>query len=144
MSLKVLFVCTGNSCRSPMAEALTKKIFPFIDCYSAGIIPEKSISPYTLTVLNENGIDFSDHLPKSIEKFLTSFITFDYIICLSETAYNYCLKNVFSDKNKVIFWNIEDPLETQGENEVILNKYRHVLFTIKEHIMQFFYQKLKK
>lgn len=141
MSLKVLFVCTGNSCRSPMAEALTKKIFPFIECYSAGIIPEKSISQHTLAVLNENGIDFSNHLPKSIEKFLPNS-TFDYIICLGETAYSYCLK-VITDKIKVVFWEIEDPMETHGENEVVLNKYRQVLLLLKKLIIQFFFQKLK-
>lgn len=119
-----------------MAEALTKKYYSDVLAASAGISPEKNISQHTILVLKEIGIDFSAHQPVSIEKYIHGR-KFDYIICLSTKAYQYC-KQFCHNLGYIIFWDVEDPMETQGDQQTILSKYREVLFTLHRLIQDFF------
>ncbi len=67
--ISVLFLCNGNSCRSKMAEAWTRQLFPDIEAYSAGIEPH-ALNPYVLKVMQEKSIDLSASLPRHVEEFL--------------------------------------------------------------------------
>ncbi len=119
--MKILVACTGNSCRSQMAEGFIKTLVPSAEIFSAGVKPEKNISSYALKVMSEKDIDISGQYPKSIRKFETE--SFDYIITFSESAENATLN--IKAKNK-LFLKVEDPFDTTGTNSEILEKYRKV------------------
>ncbi len=125
--MKILVACTGNSCRSQMAEGILKSIMPAANIFSAGVKPEKMISPYTVAVMNEKNIDISGQYPKSVRKFEAE--SFDYIITFSESAENATLN--IKAKNK-LFFKVEDPFDTTGANSEILEKYRKVRSDIEE------------
>ena len=65
--MKILVVCTGNSCRSQMAEGLIKNRFPDFEVFSAGTHPESNVNPYAVRVMQEKGIDISSHYPKLVD-----------------------------------------------------------------------------
>ena len=86
--IKILFLCTGNSCRSQMAESLCKCIKrDSIQAYSAGVKPVK-VNPLAIEVMKEKNIDISGYRSKSIEEFKSS--NFDYIITLCDSAKETC------------------------------------------------------
>lgn len=133
--MKVLFVCTGNSCRSQMAEGILKSLRPDLNVFSAGVKPEKEITSYTIEVLKEVGIDISGQYPKDINIFEGK--EFDYLITLSETAKVYCEK--FSDNvNNVLHYNIDDPFEANGSEEEIIIEYRKIRDEILSAVKRFY------
>ena len=119
--MKILVVCTGNSCRSQMAEGFLKSYYKDSEVFSAGIKPEKEISIYAVEVMKEAGIDIAGQYPESIEKFKNE--KFDFLITFSESAKNGCEK--LSAKTKLHF-NIPDPFDAQGNRDEILKEYRLV------------------
>lgn len=84
---KVLFLCTGNSCRSQMAEGFLKQWEGF-EVYSAGTFPAEQVDPFAMQVMQELGIDLSAQQPKSVELFLTQ--QFDYVITVCDAANESC------------------------------------------------------
>ena len=75
--MKILVVCTGNSCRSQIAEGLIKSRFPDFEVFSAGTHPESNVNPYAVRVMQEKGIDISSHYPKLVDDLLDT--EFDYV-----------------------------------------------------------------
>ncbi len=133
--MKILFVCTGNSCRSQMAEGILKSLRPDLDVFSAGVKPEKEISSYAIEVMKEIGFDISGHNPKDIKIFEGK--EFDYLITFSETARVYCEK--FSDKvNNILHFEVDDPFNFKGTSDEILNEYRKIREIIRTHIKGIF------
>ncbi|MCF6183173.1 MAG: arsenate reductase ArsC [Bacteroidales bacterium] len=131
--MNILFVCTGNSCRSQTAESILKSLKPEFEVYSAGIKPEKEISPYAVKVLAEKGIDISGQYPKSIDVFENR--KFDFLITLSESADKGC-KNI--NAKKKLHFDIEDPFEAKGSEYEITEKYREVSDEIMQKISEIF------
>ncbi len=84
---KVLFLCTGNSCRSQMAEGFLKKYRDF-EVHSAGTQPSNQIDPLAIEMMRELGIDISDQTPKSVDNFLRD--EFDYVITVCDGAKESC------------------------------------------------------
>ena len=85
---KVLFLCTGNSCRSQMAEGWAKKLHPdVLEAYSAGINPGK-VDPRAIKVMFEAGVDISGHRPKHVNEFKD--IGFDLVITVCDNARESC------------------------------------------------------
>ena len=131
--LKILFLCTGNACRSQMAEgwalALKNNV---IEAYSAGIETHR-LNPNAVKVMAEAGIDISQHKSKNVADLL--HIPFDYVITVCGHANEHC--PLFSGKAKVVHVGFDDPpkLATQvtGEEEK-LNCYRRVRDEIKTFI----------
>lgn len=121
MKSKILFVCTGNSCRSQMAEGILNSFSSYSNIYSAGIKPENIISPFAVQVLKELGIDISKNYPKSINLFKN--LKFDYLLTFSESAKNEC--QGLNVKNRMHF-EITDPFEFNGTQEEILDVYKEV------------------
>ena len=121
--LKVLFVCTRNSARSQIAEALlNKKGKGRIVAYSAGTEPAEEINPLAVEAMREIGIDISNKKPKSIENFLQE--SFDLVITLCEKARNQC-QDIF--KNAVqAYWGIDDPQYFEGTYEEKLEHTRRI------------------
>lgn len=67
--MKVLILCTGNSCRSQMAEGILKALNPNVEVYSAGTKPADYVHPKAIEVMKELGVDISENKPKSVEQF---------------------------------------------------------------------------
>ncbi len=86
--MKILVVCTGNSCRSQIAEGLIKNRFPDFEVFSAGTHPESNVNPYAVRVMLEKGIDISSHYPKLVDDFLDT--EFDYALTVCDSANELC------------------------------------------------------
>lgn len=131
--IRVLFVCTGNSARSVMAEALLRQHGgDAFDVYSAGTEP-KSINPLTLRVLAEAGLDASWARSKSVDEFLGQ--SFDYVITVCDHARQSC--PVFPGVHESLHWGYEDPAAAEGTEEERLAVFRKVFIQLGERIRQF-------
>jgi arsenate reductase len=128
--IRVLVVCTGNSARSIMAEALLrhhgKDAF---EVYSAGTEP-KGINPLTERVLDEAGLDHSWACSKSVTEFLGQ--TFDYVITVCDEARQVC--PVFPGVHESLHWGYEDPAAVEGSEEERLAAFRSTLTMMASRI----------
>ena len=110
--IRVLFVCTGNSARSQLAEALLQQHGgPAFEVHSAGTEP-RGVSPYTVRALAEVGIDWSAARSKSVDEFLGQ--PFDYVITVCDRARQSC--PVFPGSYNSLHWGLEDPAEVEGSD----------------------------
>ena len=128
--LKILFLCTGNSCRSQMAEGWAKHLKgDIIYAYSAGVKPA-SVSSRAIAVMKEAGVDISNHRSKHINELLN--IDFDYVVTVCDSAREQC--PIFPRKVKTVHVGFDDPpilsKEAKTEEEA-LNIYRRVRDEIK-------------
>jgi arsenate reductase len=118
--IRVLFVCTGNSARSQIAEALLKQYGgAAFEVYSAGT-EVRPINPYTSRVLAEVGIDWSMARSKSVEEFLGQ--RFDYVITVCDRARQIC--PVFPGSSNSLHWGLEDPAEVEGSDAAKLAAFQ--------------------
>jgi arsenate reductase (thioredoxin) len=128
--LNVMFVCTGNSCRSQMAEGLARHLKgDVIEAFSAGVYPSP-VSRRAIQVMSEAGIDISGQKPKHIDDLCG--IEFDYIVTICDNAATQC--PVFGGKTKVIHKPFVDPGYMIGNDEAILDAHRKVRDQIKAFI----------
>ncbi len=126
----VLFLCTGNSCRSQMAEGFVKKMLSKdLNIFSAGLEP-KGIHPMAVKVMQEIGLDISCQKSKNISEIPIGEI--DIVITLCGDAAERC--PVFPGKVKRIHWELEDPAKAQGSKEEIIKIFQKVRDKIKSHI----------
>lgn len=108
--IRVLFVCTGNSARSQLAEALLTQFGgDDFEVFSAGTEP-KGINPFAVEVLAGRGIDWSDATSKSVSQFIGQ--SFDYVITVCDRARQSC--PVFPGQYNSLHWGLEDPAEVEG------------------------------
>jgi arsenate reductase (thioredoxin) len=122
--IKVLFLCTGNSARSQMAEALLKKYGgDGFEAHSAGLDP-KTINPLTVAVLEEIGIDISDQYSKGVKEYLGR-VKFDDAVIVCRRAEENC-PTLLPDAKRVHRWIFEDPAKAEGTPEEKLAKFREV------------------
>ena len=128
----VLFLCTGNTARSQMAEAFLKKYAgDRFEALSAGYEP-KDINPYTIQVMAEVGLDISDQHSKSVIEFLGK-IDVRYLIIVCEKAEQTCPK-AFPGVLVRMFWPFDDPAAAGASEEEKLTKFRAVRDQIEEQI----------
>ena len=111
--MKILVVCTGNSCRSQIAEGLIKNRFRDFDVFSAGTHPESNVNPYAVRVMQEKGIDISSHYPKLVDDFLDS--EFDYALTVCDSANELC--PVFPNAKNRIHKSFVDPKRDHYDSE---------------------------
>jgi len=133
--IKILFLCTGNSCRSQMAEGWTRALKgDRIDVYSAGI-ETHGLNPKAVKVMKESGIDISDHKSRNVLEFINLKIELDYVITVCSHANETC--PVFPGKTKQIHIGFEDPpklAKNAKTEEEALNHYRKVSEEIKAFV----------
>jgi len=130
---KVLFLCTGNSCRSQMAEGLLKHYGNSkFEVYSAGFMPS-SVHPLAIKVMAELGIDITGQRSKSANEYLDQ--EFSYIITVCDNAKKLC--PTFPGKHKYLHWSIEDPVSATGSEEEMLKAFRKVCHKILKEINRF-------
>ena len=131
--IRVLFVCTGNSARSVMAEALLRsRGGDDFDVHSAGTDPN-GINPLTLKTLADAGIDASGARSKSVTEYLDQ--RFDYVVTVCDQARQAC--PVFPGVHESLHWGYEDPAEAIGTEEERLVVFRRVFIQMGERINQF-------
>ncbi|CUU06740.1 protein tyrosine phosphatase [Candidatus Thermokryptus mobilis] len=131
--IRVLFLCTGNSCRSQMAEGLLRHFGnDKFEVYSAGTNPS-FVHPLAIEAMREIGIDISWHRSKSVMEFIGQ--NFDYVITVCDKAKESC--PTFPGDVKRIHWSFEDPAEATGTKEERMKVFRKVREQIKEHILSF-------
>ena len=129
----VLFACTLNAFRSPMAEGLMKRRFGthvFVD--SCGVRPQEEIDPFTVEVMAEVGVDLSRFRPKAFADIAGS--AFDVIITLSPEAHHHAMELTRTHAVEVEYWPTLDPTAFTGSREQILNAYRLVRDGLRERI----------
>jgi len=132
---RILIICTGNSCRSQMAESWLKSFDERLDVFSAGTHPEKEVNPNALAVMKEIGIDISQNYPKSVNVFIKD--TFDFVITVCDHASEVC--PVFTGNVlKRLHLGFIDPLDTYGTDEEILEIYRNVRDQIRDAFYAFY------
>lgn len=131
--IRVLFVCTGNSARSVMAEALLRQHGGgAFEAYSAGTEP-KGINPLTLRVLADAGMDASWARSKSVDEFLGQ--SFDYVVTVCDEARQRC--PVFPGVHESLHWGYEDPAAAEGTDDERMEVFRKVFIQLGERIRQF-------
>jgi len=133
--MKILVLCTGNSCRSQMAEAFLKSFNPDLDVYSAGTKPAEKVHPKAIQVMNEIGISLEGHKPKIVDNFIKQ--SFDYVITVCDNAKETCPVFLGNVKHQLHF-GFEDPAEAKGTEEEILNEFRKIRNQIKEKFYEFY------
>ncbi|MEO8512413.1 MAG: arsenate reductase ArsC [Ignavibacteria bacterium] len=121
MKTKILVLCTGNSCRSQMAEGIIRSLSSDFEVFSAGTRPEKQVNPFAVEVMKEIGLDISRHYPKNVDDF--TGIDFDYVITVCDNAKEICPVFTGKVKNR-LHVGFEDPADATGSHEEILNVYR--------------------
>ncbi len=137
----VLFSCTRNSVRSPMAEGLLKHLLGhriYVD--SVGVRPLE-IDPFVVEVMDELGIDLSKHRPKSFDDLEDT--SYDLIVSLSPEAQHSAVELTRTMACEVEFWNTLDPSIVEGNREMRLEAYRQVRDQLMRRIEQRFALDLK-
>ena len=131
--IRVLFVCTGNSARSVMAEALLRHHGgDRFEVHSAGTEP-KGINPLTLRVLDAAGMDGSFARSKSVDEFLGQ--SFDYVVTVCDQARQSC--PIFPGVHESLHWGYEDPAAAEGTDEERMAVFRKVFIQMAERVKQF-------
>ena len=130
---KVLFLCTGNSCRSQMAEGLLKHYGNSkFEVYSAGFMPS-SVHPLAIKAMTELGIDITGQRSKSANEYLDQ--EFSYVITVCDNAKMLC--PTFPGQHRRLHWSIEDPVSATGSEEEMLKAFRKVCHKILRKINHF-------
>jgi len=127
MKQKVIFICTGNSCRSQMAEGLLRKLAgERFQVFSAGLEPSR-VHPKAIQVMQEIGIDISHHRSEHVNQYLDQ--EFDFIITVCDHAREHC--PYFPGKGQRLHWSFPDPAAAGGSEEEVLAVFRAVRDQIK-------------
>lgn len=134
IKLNILVLCTGNSCRSQMAEGFLRNYFGAnATIYSAGIYAS-GVNPNAIKVMKEIGIDISNHTSNKVDEYFN--INFDFIITVCDNAKETC--PYFPSNAKKIHHNFPDPFYAIGAEEDILKSFRFTRDLILEFCKDFF------
>jgi len=138
--MKILILCTGNSCRSQMAEAFLKSFDKNIEVFSAGTEPSNEVNPYAIKVMFEEGIDISKNKTKNVNEFLN--YDWDYVITVCDEANESCPVFPGKVKNRIHI-GFEDPAKIKGDENFVMNEFRRIRNEIKEKFYNFYINNLK-
>ncbi|MCS7224456.1 MAG: arsenate reductase ArsC [Armatimonadetes bacterium] len=128
--MKVLFLCTGNSARSQMAEGLAREMG--WDAYSAGTEPKSSVHPFAIAVMKEKGIDISHQQPKTIDLNLANSV--DLIVTVCDQAQEACVHLPL--KVPTLHWSLPDPAAFVGDDESKIQFFRQVRDDLERRIRE--------
>ncbi len=137
--MRVLILCTGNSCRSQMAEGFLKKFDNKLGVYSAGTDPSNEVHPKAIQVMHEVGIDLTENKPESVYAYLNQ--EFDYVITVCGDAKESCPAFTGKVKHRLHI-GFKDPAEAEGTEEEILNEFRKIRDEIERDFNKFYNEKL--
>ena len=129
--IRILVLCTGNSCRSQMAEGYLRHYLPGAYVASAGTKPAERVHPDAILAMSEKGFDISAHAPKMVDEFLDK--PFSHVITVCDSAKETC--PVFSGQVKEkLHIGFDDPAEATGSREEVLAVFRRVRDEIAERM----------
>ena len=133
--MKILILCTGNSCRSQMAHGFLQLFDKNLEVFSAGTKPAKQINAKAVQVMQEIGINISTHTPKHIEQYINE--TWDYVITVCGGANETCPAFFGTVKNRLHI-GFEDPSEATGTDKFIMSEFYRVRDEIKTEFKTFY------
>ena len=138
--MKILILCTGNSCRSQMAHGFLQSFDPKLDVFSAGTKPAEKVNPLAVKVMKERDIDISGHTPHNVEEYLNE--PWDYVITVCGGANESCPAFIGNVKHRIHI-GFNDPSDAVGTEEYIMSEFRRVRDEIKIRFEEFYKKNLK-
>ena len=111
--MKIIVICTGNTCRSQIAEGLLKSKYPDAEIYSAGTYPETHVNPYAVKAMAESGYDISKQYPKLVNDFIKD--EFDHVLTVCDSAQETC--PVFPNAKNTVHRSFVDPSRSSYESD---------------------------
>lgn len=138
--MRILILCTGNSCRSQMAQAFMSSFDNTLKVFSAGTEPAEKINEMAVKVMNEVGIDISKAKPKSVKTYLNK--EWDYVITVCGGANENCPNFVGKVKHR-LHLGFDDPAAVTGDTEFIIDEFRRIRNEIKNGFFSFYMKDIK-
>ena len=139
--MKVLILCTGNSCRSQMAHGFLQSFDENIKVYSGGTVPATQVNAKAVEVMKEVGIDISSHVPTHVNTYLHQ--EWDYVITVCGGAHESCPMFTGNVRHRLHI-GFDDPATTTGTDEQITDKFRRVRDEIQEKFAEFYITEIQK
>jgi len=138
--MKILILCTGNSCRSQMAHGFLQSFDKSIEVYSAGTEPAKQVNQKAVKVMQEVGIDISHHTPKLVDQYLKQ--EWDYVITVCDNANETCPAFYGKVKNR-LHMGFEDPSLATGSEAFIHSEFLRIRNEIKNAFYKLYVEQIK-
>ncbi|MBK7500754.1 MAG: thioredoxin family protein [Ignavibacteriales bacterium] len=136
---RILILCTGNSCRSQMAEGFLKSFDKNLEVFSAGTKPAEKVNPFAVKAMQEIGIDISNGVSENVDKYLSQ--SFDYVITVCDNAKETCPVFIGNVKHQIHI-GFDDPADAVGSEEEVMPVYRRVRDEIKNDFYEFYLKNL--
>lgn len=139
--MKILILCTGNSCRSQIAQGFMLSFDNSLKVFSAGTEPTEKVNEKAVAVMKELGIDISSAYPKNVEQYTNE--EWDYVITVCGGANENC--PVFAGKVKHrLHFGFDDPAAAIGDTEYVMGEFRRIRDDIKNVFFSFYIKGIKK
>lgn len=135
VEMKILILCTGNSCRSQMAHGFLQSFDRNLEVCSAGTEPAAQVNHRAVAVMEEAGVDISRHYPKNVTLYLDDF--WDHVITVCDDAKETCPNFTGRVKNRIHI-GFEDPSHATGTDEFIWSQFRRIRDEIQEKFYDFY------
>jgi arsenate reductase len=139
--MRILILCTGNSCRSQMAEGWLRSLDPRLHVHSAGTVPGETVHPMAVRVMHEIGIDISEGKPKDVGRFLDD--SFDYVITVCDDADKNCpyFRGQVAHRLHIGF---ADPAKATGTQQEVLEIFRDTRDQIRARFTQLYEREIRR
>ena len=138
---RILVLCTGNRCRSQMAQGILQSLDPQLDVHSAGTKLASEVHPLGIKVMSEIGIDISTHYPKHIDRFLDQ--EWDFVITVCGGANESC-PMFYGKVGKRMHIGFDDPDAFTGTDEEIIAEFRRVRDEIRLKMQDFYLTEINR
>jgi arsenate reductase len=139
--MKILILCTGNSCRSQMAHGFLQSFDMRLQVFSAGTDPARKVNPMAVDVMKKAGVDISQHKPKNVDQYLNE--EWDYVITVCDHANEIC--PVFPGKiRNRLHMGFEDPSGAKGNYTEIINEFYRIRNDIRDEFYNLYESEIKK
>ncbi len=138
--MKILILCTGNSCRSQMAHGFLQHFDERITVRSAGTEPAGQVNQTAVKVMKEVGVDISHHTPEMVDRYIND--KWDYVITVCDHANETCPLFTGEVKHR-LHMGYEDPSHAKGSDEFILSEFYRIRDQIKNDFHQLYIEQLK-
>jgi arsenate reductase len=139
--MKILILCTGNSCRSQIAQGFLQSFDSDLTVCSAGTEPSEKVNDKAVAVMNEVGIDISSAFPKSVNQYLDE--EWDYVITVCGGANENCPMFTGHVKHRLHI-GFDDPAAITGDEEFVMNEFRRIRNEIKNGFYAFYITEIKQ
>lgn len=138
--MKILILCSGNSCRSQMAQGILQAFDINIEVYSAGTKPASFVHTKAIQVMAELGLNISKHYPKKADEYLNN--EWDYVITVCGEADENCPVFIGKVKNRIHI-GFEDPADATGTESEIMNEFRKIRDEILRDFFTFYNKNIR-